>query len=496
MSESGIQAESGLSGKVDRMRQSARVNEQAEQRITVRAEQRSEDLPTTRVRTPRLIDVWRQHQKPVLSWVAATVLLSGFLSPLAASEEEHTEKPVQSNGGGPGGVGPGTTPPIEAGGLEAAEAGHGAKKSTKKKKSAPRPASHATEEVVVSSESKEPAGKELVPLPPPDPVAAEQILEIALLEPTVGPLQQGALQTFRYEIRNSSKDVVVLKELRTTNAEDMPLSLTLSGYGTLTYAEKSDAYLYDSMVQQSTPKVFEHGVMLPGDSRRVELPVRLLLEKQTLLLRFQMMTMDEFRRAAFVPVESSDRINTFQHLQTLPPDYMKPQSVPLGPIHDKPVILWTELLGKPLLLLEQRSSRTIPLKPLPLSLDDARKVANLDGPGTWWSWAQGWVVNGPSYAMLVNRQGGRMLPLVDPQVFRDIDSGLNKIRVKITPTSQLLKTRFATREGDGIYTFGDFIEVPRERLWELFDLARIDHLAVTRETYLFDAYYYVLTPLP
>lgn len=445
------------------------------------------------------------------AWLGVLTLLIQGSGPIQGAEEHgggahgepaagapaHEAAPEPPRGGGAGSIGPGTSPPAEAASAEHGEAT--AKKSSRKKKSSGhgsgRESSHGESSGAAGEGSRSP-GKDLVPLPPADPVTAEQILEVALLEPSVGPLPQGALQNFRFEIRNSSKDVVVLKELRTTTAEDLPLAFTLSGYGTLTYNEGGDAYQYDPMIQQATPKVFEHGVMLPGEARRIELPIRLIEEKQTLLVRFQMLTVDQFRRAAFVPLDGTERLTTFQHLQSLPTDYLKPQAVSVGPIVDKPVILWEELLGQPLLLLEQRSSRTIPLKPLPISLEEARKLSGMGGTATWWSWAEGWVVNGAASATLVTKQGTRMLPLVDPQLFRDIDSGRSKVRVKLTPTSQMLKNRFAAREGDGIYTFGDFIEVPRERLWELFDLARIDHLAVTREVYLFDAYYFVLTPMP
>ncbi|MFM7201866.1 MAG: hypothetical protein ACKO6N_13870 [Myxococcota bacterium] len=336
-----------------------------------------------------------------------------------------------------------------------------------------------------------------MPLPPPEPVSAEQILEVNLLEPTTGPLQQGSIASFRYELKNSSQDVVVLKELRTELAEDPPLSFTLSGYGTLTYDEKEDLYRYDSTVQQSTPRVFEHGIMLPGDVRRVELSVRLVEERHVLIMRYNMMPMEQLRRIAFLPVEGRERTTRYMHLQNLPEDYLKGVPSPVGPIHERPAILWEALSPQPLLLLEQKATRRVPLKPVSVALSKAREQAGFSsGHATWWSWAEGWVLNGPDQAVLVTAQGKRPLPLVDPQLFRDFDSGKSRIRVKLTAGAQVFRGRFASREGDGIYTFGEFIDVPRDRLWEFFDLARIEHLAIGRETYLFDAYFYTLTPTP
>lgn len=350
-----------------------------------------------------------------------------------------------------------------------------------------------------ASESKkaEPDANAPMPLPPPEPVSAEQILEVKLLEPTTGPLPQGSIVSFRYELKNSSKDVVVLKELRTELPEDPPLYFTLSGYGTLTYDEKEDLYRYDSMVQQSTPRVFEHGIMLPGELRRVELSVRLVEEQHVLVMRYNMMPMEQLRRVAFLPVEGSERTTRYVHLQNLPEDYLKSVPSPVGPIHERPAILWEALSPQPLLLLEQKASRRVPLKPVSVSLAKARTQAELPtGQATWWSWADGWVLNGPDQAVLVTAEGKRPLPLVDPQLFRDFDSGKSRIRVKLTAGAQVFRGRFASREGDGIYTFGEFIDVPRDRLWEFFDLVRIEHLSIGRETYLFDAYFYTLTPTP
>lgn len=382
--------------------------------------------------------------------------------------------------GGPSGAPPPDAPPA----------------AKKKKKSSHGGAAHGGSSQNADSSAAARAARDLTPLPPPDPVTAEQVLDVSLIEPTTGPLQKGALIPFRYEIRNSSKDVVVIKEVRTTTAEDLPVTFTLSGYGTLTYDEGLDAYLYNSMAQQATQRIFEHGVVLPGEARRIELDLRMLEDRQTLLMRFYMMPMEQFRKVAFVPLEGRDRVTTFQHLEGLPTDFLKANVTPTGPIHDKPVILWEELAGQPLLLLEQRSSRTLPLKPVAMTAEEAKKTSGLTGATTYWSWADGWIVSGVDHSALVNKEGTRMLPLVDPQLFRDIDSGKSKIRVKLTPASQMLKGRFAAREGDGVYTFGDFIEVPKERLWEFFDLARIENMKITREVYLFDAYYYVLTPTP
>jgi hypothetical protein len=147
-------------------------------------------------------------------------------------------------------------------------------------------------------------------------------------------------------------------------------------------------------------------------------------------------------------------------------------------------------------LLEQTWSREIPLKPLPMTAQQALEASGLEGAPTWWGWANGWVIVGERSSVLVTGEGKRPLPRVDPRLFRDIDAGKPKLRVKLGTSAEVFKSRFVSREGDGVYTFGDFIEVPRERLWEFFDLARGENLEIGRENYLFDAYYFVMTPLP
>lgn len=434
-----------------------------------------------------------QLTSPLLMTLLSLAL--GGPSAVSASDEHggggHSPAPASSAA-----IAPGHSPapaaeakaaPVAHGEAGGAEPTHAPKKKPRKTK---KPVSaHSS-----SQEAASASVKELVPLPPPDPVAAEQILDITLLSPTAGPLKQGELGSFVYELRNASHDVVVLKEVRTGSPEDPPIQFTLSGYGTLTYDERQDAYRYNPMVQQATPRIFEHGVMLPGEARRLELSVRVLDTRQTLLAKFQMMPMEQFKRVAFIPLEGDARQTVYQHLQNLPADTLKSSSTPLGPIHERPIVLWEELAGQQILLLEQRSSRTIPLTPTALTLEQARKMSGENGPATYWSWAQGWVIDSPNGAALVTAEGKRLLPRVDAQLFRDIDLGRSRVVVKLTAGAQVFKGRFATRQGDGVYTFGDFIEVSRDRLWEFFDLARIEHLAVTRESYLFDAYYFVLTP--
>jgi len=336
-----------------------------------------------------------------------------------------------------------------------------------------------------------------IPLPPPGPAKSGEAFEVTLLAPTTGPLQQGSLVEFLFQLRNPSQDVLILKSLSTLNDEDLPVRFAISGYGTITFDEARDAYIYETMAQQATSRIFNHGVMLPGEARRIPITIRVLEPNQTIKLSFLRLSMKDFRRIAFAPIEGgAGRSIIYQHLQNLPEDYIVPRDTVDGPILDRPFLLWEDLLPGKVSLHEQLYTRETPLKEVRLSAADAIEIAGFKGELTYWEWAGGWIVISGRHAVMVTPEQKRPLPPVDRRLFRDIDSGKQRIRVKLTAGGEVFKTRFMTRGGDGVYTFGDFIEVPRERLWEFFDLARGENFQISREAYLFDAYYYVLSPRP
>lgn len=293
------------------------------------------------------------------------------------------------------------------------------------------------------------------PQPGPDGVRLE-VLSVAPDNPV-----EGDAVTLRYLIVNASDELLIFGAGR-------------SRYGSL--KREGETVIHDTMAQQATPPVF-------------------------------------YERAQFIlPRSSVERTVTVDVLDpriklTPPLSAFDPKSfeawIPFGVEMSRPCRrVGADRLGLASEVIVFGSGRTlgasaaveVRLQARAWPLAEAKKAFDEAPDSVRWSKALGgWVLASAGRTALVKREGTVELPAGAFSILSDFESGCETFPFRLAePERTELVRMFQTREGDGMYRRGTFIEVPRERLMEVLEHAREEKLEA-RQVYCFlSSYYYEL----
>lgn len=288
-------------------------------------------------------------------------------------------------------------------------------------------------------------------------------VEIASIAPDK-PVEGDVLDV-KYRVVNDSKEVVVLGGGK-------------SEYGSL--YKDGDDLVHDTMSQQATRPVFYERaqIVLPGEIFEGRAALDALEADVKVGLAASAHAAGTF--AAYIAAEGGGMERRFKRATV---ERLKGSK--------GSVIL--EEKGRAVAL---SASRKIPLAPRSFPLAEARRKFGEAAESVRWSKAlEAWVMASSSRTALVKADGAVDLPAGAFPALADFESGKQKFQFRLGEGVKTeLATTFKTYEGDGMYTHGTFIDIPRERLVESLRRAREEKLAVRKVFYFFQSYYFEFAP--
>jgi len=286
--------------------------------------------------------------------------------------------------------------------------------------------------------------------------------KIEIVSVTPGDPIEGDAVAVKYRIVNRTSDVLVFGGGR-------------SEYGRV--ARRDDGAVHDTMAQQASAPVFYSAsqFLLPGATLEREWTVEVFDPALSVAPPLASIAAAEFR--AYVPEGSDEMRRRFRGVGL---DAFRPAA-------GAQVILFEK--GSPVALA---AKMTLKLQPRSYPLAEAKKRFGEAPDAVRWSkLLGGWLFGRRARAAIVKKDAVTELPAGSFAVMSDYEAGKESFEFRLAdPQKTDLSKMFQTKEGDGMYRQGTFIEVPRERLMEVLQHAREEKLEVGQVFYFFSNYFF------
>ncbi len=295
------------------------------------------------------------------------------------------------------------------------------------------------------------------------PMAASVRVEILSVTPP--DPEEGEPVAVRFRIVNDSREVLVLGRGR-------------SQYGNLR-RESDEKVVHNILSQAATPPVFYASSQLlpPGKSREETVTID-ALESEVRVRPLVSRCGAEI--AIFASRSPSGESADHEYVRV-------PLSEAMGESAPGEVVLFDTGKAEDL-----SASRALALRPRAFPLAEAKKLfGEAAGSIRWSKILGGWLMESGSRTAVVKSDGPIEFPIGAACVLSDYERDGKKFAFRLAdPAKTELARMFQTHEGDGMYTHGTFIDVPRDRLFEALKLAREERMSVEQVFYFFSSYYF------
>lgn len=300
------------------------------------------------------------------------------------------------------------------------------------------------------------------------PMASSVRVEIVSVTPSEP--EEGETIAVRYRIVNDSNDVLVLGRGQ-------------SQYGHLR-RESDEKVVHNILAQQATSPVFYSSSQLlpPGKSREELVQVEAL--ESEVKVRPMVSRCGASAIAIFVSRSPSGESADHEFVKV-------PLTEVTGELAPREIIVFDAGKSEDL-----SASRALKLRPRSFPLTEARRLFGEAASLIRWSASLGgWLMESAQRTAVVKPDGPLDFPSGAACVLGDYEREAKTFAFRLAdPAKTELARMFRTREGDGMYTQGTFVDVPRERLFEALKLAREEKLSVGQVFYFFSSYYFELKP--
>ncbi|MDP8254464.1 MAG: hypothetical protein P9M14_01820 [Candidatus Alcyoniella australis] len=319
---------------------------------------------------------------------------------------------------------------------------------------------------------------------------------------------EGELVKVVFEITNKDSQPHVLYDIQRKDYPWTVYTFQRTARGALEVDHQQGGYNYDPGARGTTERFFSEGLIWPGQTIAVEVKYRPLQMREEFQLRWYQFCACAVDRLFWVPQRLStapgepleqydpEDSTSFVHINAPAQQRLRAaQSRTVSPA-DTPsqwaVIFPAQRLGELLFKSGDLGVRHPVARRDPNLSKALSQVTTRPDNATFSFYYNAWVLCYPSHCVLIRSDGSlENVPTREPALFDDLDNAGSAV-VQVESWDDQLKRAFEVRKGDGVHTVGQFVEVPRQRLDELFSYARERGLLIKLHPVGLEGHYFFL----